>query len=138
MKKKLVYIGILLIIVACSTQKKVTERNHATIEVAAEDSLEYELETFDPKFETWYLLHNSPANYHSQSYYEGWNRQYVSAWNANALDFRKSSFFEPIVGYDPTIDYGFELNHKLFYYFQYVEKVLKITIMTGGPHAGNF
>jgi len=138
MKKTLVYIGILLVIVACSTQKKVTERNHATIEVATEDSLEYELETFDSKFETWYMLHDSPSQYRSQSYYEGWNRQYVSAWNANPTDLRKSSFFEPIVGYDPTIDYGFELNHKLFYYFQYVEKVLKITIMTGGPHAGNF
>ena len=49
------------------------------------------------------------------------------------LDPRKSSFFEPIIGYDPTVDYGFELNHKLFYYFQYVENVLKIQIMPGGP-----
>jgi len=31
-----------------------------------------------------------------------------------------------------------ELNHKLFYYFQYVEHVLKIQIMSGGPHAAQF
>jgi len=135
MKKLIFWIGVILVIVACSTKKNVVQIKNKTVEVATEDSLEYQLETFDQKFETWYMLHNSQSQYHSQSYYEGWNRRYVSAWNANAMDSRKSSFFEPIVGYDPTIDYGFELNHKLFYYFLYVEHVLKIQIMEGGPNA---
>lgn len=138
MKKTVFWIGILGIVVACSTTKKAVEIKNNPVEVAPDDSLEYELETFDTKFETWYMLHDSPALYHSQSYYEGWNRQYVSAWNTNAMNARKSSFFETIVGYDPTVDYGFELNHKLFYYFQYVEHVLKIQIMTGGPKAVHF
>jgi hypothetical protein len=138
MKKILFWIGVLLVTVACSTQKNAIENKNITVEVATEDSLEYELETFDLKFETWYLLHDSPSQYRSQAYYEGWNRQYVSAWNANGMDPPKSSFFETIVGYDPSVDYGFELNHKLFYYFQYVEKVLKIQIMEGGPHAVPF
>ena len=56
----------------------------------------------------------------------------------NAIDSRKNSFFEPIIGYNPEVDYGFELNHKLFYYFQYVENVLKIRIMEGGPKAVRF
>ncbi|HZL12207.1 MAG TPA: DUF6146 family protein [Prolixibacteraceae bacterium] len=135
MKKIIVWIGIILFVAACSSQKKAVETKHKTIEVATEDSLEYQLETFDQGFESWYLLHDNPSQYHSQSYYEGWNRQYVSAWNANAMDSRKASFFEPIVGYDPTVDYGFELNHQLFYYFLYVENVLKIRIMSGGPKA---
>lgn len=138
MKKTVFWIGILGIVVACSTPKKAVEIKNNPVEVAPDDSLEYELETFDTKFETWYMLHDSPALYHSQTYYEGWNRQYVSAWNTNAMNARKSSFFETIVGYDPTVDYGFELNHKLFYYFQYVEHVLKIQIMTGGPKAVHF
>lgn len=138
MNKILFWIGVILVTVACSTQKHAVETKNITVQVATEDSLEYQLETFDPKFETWYLLHDSPSQYRSQSYYEGWNRQYVSAWNANAMEIRKSSFFETIVGYDPSVDYGFELNHKLFYYFQYVENVLKIQIMEGGPHAVPF
>lgn len=138
MKKIIFWIGVILAIVACSTKRNIVEIKNKTVEVATEDSLEYQLETFDPKFETWYILHNSPSQYRSQSYYEGWNKQYVSAWNANAMTSRKSSFFEPIVGYDPTTDYGFELNHKLFYYFQYVENVLKIQIMSGGPNAVQF
>lgn len=126
---------MILLIVACSSQRKVPEIKNNPVEAATEDSLEYELETFDQKFESWYLFHDSPSQYRSQSYYEGWNRQYVSAWNSNAMDMRKNSFFEPIIGYDQAVDYGFELNHKLFYYFQYVEHVLKIHIMTNGPRS---
>ncbi len=133
--KQIVFISIaLLFILACSTQKGVVkiEENKEEI-VAVEDSLEYQLETFDAKFETWYSLHDNPSQYRSQQYYENWNRQYVNAWNYNSTQPGKRSFFEPIVGYEPNVDYGFELNHKLFYYFQYVERVLKIDIMPGGP-----
>jgi hypothetical protein len=133
--KQIVFISIaLLFILACSTQKGVVkiEENKEEI-VAVEDSLEYQLETFDAKFETWYALHDNPSQYRSQEYYENWNRQYVNAWNYNSTQPGKRSFFEPIVGYEPNVDYGFELNHKLFYYFQYVERVLKIDIMPGGP-----
>ena len=133
MNQKIFWLGIILLIVACSTQKglvTVKSNNEGSI---VEDSLEYELVTFDGKFETWYQMHNSPSMYRSQQYYENWNRQYVSAWNYNAMTGRRNSFFEPIVGYESTVDYGFELNHKLFYYFQYVEHVLKIEIMPGGP-----
>jgi hypothetical protein len=120
---------------ACSTQKGLVTVKSNIAESSVEDSLEYHLETFDGKFESWYQLHNSPAMYRSQQYYENWNRQYVSAWNFNAMSERKNSFFEPIVGYEYTVDYGFEINHELFYYFQYVEHVLKIQIMPGGPNA---
>lgn len=135
MKQKIFWLGIILLIAACSTQKGLVEIKNNMAESTVEDSLEYELETFDGRFETWYQMHNNPSTYRSQQYYENWNRQYISAWNFNALNGRKNSFFEPIVGYEFTVDYGFELNHKLFYYFQYVEQVLKIQIMPGGPKA---
>lgn len=133
--KQIIFIVIaLLFVLACSTQKGVVkiEENKEEM-VAVEDSLEYQLETFDAKFETWYALHDNPSQYRSQQYYENWNRQYVNAWNYNSTQPGKRSFFEPIIGYEPNVDYGFELNHKLFYYFQYVERVLKIEIMPGGP-----
>jgi hypothetical protein len=138
MKQIIFWMGITVLIAACSTQKGVVKVKSNDVENIVDDSLEYELETFDAKFETWYQLHNSPAMYRSQQYYENWNRQYVAAWNYNAMTGRRKSFFEPIVGYDSTVDYGFELNHKLFYYFMYVEHVLKIEVMPGGPRAGIF
>ena len=136
MKQIIFWLATILFIVACSTQKGVVKVKSIDDKSVVEDSLEYDLETFDGKFESWYLLHKSPAMYRSQQYYENWNHQYVSAWNHNAMGGRRSSFFEPIIGYEYNIDYGFELNHELFHYFQYVERVLKIQIMPGGPKAG--
>jgi hypothetical protein len=138
MKQVIFWLGIILFIIACSAQKGVVKVKSNNVESIVVDSLEYGLETFDGRFETWYQLHKSPAMYHSQQYYENWNHQYVSAWNYNAMGGRRNSFFEPIIGYEYNIDYGFELNHELFHYFQYVEKVLKIEIMPGSPKAGIF
>jgi hypothetical protein len=136
MKRLIIVVGALLFVWACSTKKGVVKIEENKDELAAvEDSIEYQLETFDARFETWYALHNKPSQYRAQEYYENWNRQYVNAWNYNSTQPGKSSFFEPIVGYEPQVDYGFELNHKLFYYFQYVERVLKIEIMPGGPQS---
>lgn len=134
MKKIIFWIGILLVVVACSSQKKTVKTKAKPIEIEQKDSVEYELETFDQRFETWYTLQNSPSQYRSQSYYESWNQRYVVAWDQKAMDPLRNPFFEPIIGYQPNVDYGFELNHKLFYYFQYVEHVLKVQIMSDSPH----
>lgn len=128
--------GIVVVLFACSTQKGVVKVNTQNPENNEQDSVEYGLETFDAKFETWYLMNNSPAKYRSQEYYEGWNDRYVIAWNYKCTTSR-NAFFEPIIGYDPGVDYGFDLNHELFHYFQYVERVLKIEIIPGGgPRSG--
>lgn len=135
MKQLIFFIGVFIFVIACSTQKGIVKIEEDKDETAEEDSVEYALETFDSKFDTWYLLHNNPSQYRSQEYYEGWNQRYIAAWNYNATQPGKRWFFEPVVGWYPTVDYGFELNHKLFYYFQYVERVLKIEIMSGGPRS---
>ena len=134
MRRLILILGIGIFIYACSSKQKVVQVNKNDEGIAVEDSVEYGLETFDAKFEAWYQRYNSPALYRSQNYYENWNRQYVNAWNEKSIT-SPSKFFEPIVGYNSNEDYGFELNHKLFYYFQYVENVLKIKIMDGGPRA---
>lgn len=133
MKQLFFLAGALLFMIACSTQKRMVKIKKNSDLPAVEDSLEYELIVLDPKFETWYMMQNSPANYHSQQYYEYWNRQYVTVWNYHASSAQRGSFFEPVIGWYPTVDYGFELNHKLFYYFQYVERVLKIEIISDSP-----
>lgn len=131
----MIFLGTLLW--ACSAQKGIV-RVEKSEEVTANDSLEYELVTFDGKFESWYIMQNVPSGFRSQEYYENWNRLYVNEWNYHSTQPGKSNFFEYIYGYDPTVDYGFELNHKLFYYFQYVENELKIKILPAGPKTGVF
>lgn len=134
MKQILFFTAVLIMAIACSSTRNTVKINSVEEESAETDSLEYELETFDTRFETWYTLHNQPSQYRSERYYENWNQQYVAAWNANATR-PGNRFFETIVGYDPTVDYDFELDHKLFYYFQYVENELGIQIMPGGPQS---
>jgi len=136
MKKIILWVGILLFAASCSTQKKLAGEKAKPVKIEKNDSTQYQLETFDQKFETWYEIQNTPSNYRSEAYYESWNRLYVAAWNDKATNPIKNPFFEPIIGWDPNVDYGFKLNHKLFYYFQYVEHVLKIPILPkgSGPH----
>ncbi len=133
--KKLAGISIVIFFVfACSTQKKAAQVNKTESETEVADSTEYDVEMFDARFDSWYHIYDTPALYRDQSYYESWNRQYVIVWNSKATSSGGRFPFDPVVGYDPNEDYGFELNHKLFHYFMYVENVLKIKIISGGPH----
>jgi thioredoxin-related protein len=131
-KSNLFFIIFLLILASCAGNKKLSKVAISNRDNEISDSTEYELIIFDPGFETWYLSHSKPDWYHSKDYYETWNRQYVTAWNSKAMDMRYSRFFESTIDYDPFVDYGLELNHKLFYYFMYVEKGLKIPILPPG------
>ncbi len=133
MKKLFLLFTAVSFIVACSGPKGLVKIEPNGSEAAPEDSVEYELIVMDAGFETWYTLQDSPARYRSQQYYEGWNQQYVSAWNYLSTQPGRRSFFQTIVGYEPGVDYGFKLNHKLFYYFQYVEHVLGIPILSYHP-----
>ena len=133
MKKLSFLLAAASFMIACSGPKGMVKIEPDSQEVTQEDSLEYELIVMDPGFDTWYMLQNTPSRYRSQQYYEGWNQQYVSAWNYLATQPGRRLFFQTIIGYEPGEDYGFELNHKLFYYFQYVEQVLRIPILDHHP-----
>ncbi len=133
MKQFFFLLLIVWIVGACSTQRSSSKSGKNGDDMIIIDTTEYDVETFDKKFDQWYQYYQKPSMYKAQSYYESWNRQYVSAWNAKCLRGGKNWTFEPVVGYENTEDYGFEMNHKLFYYFMYVENVLKIQILPGGP-----
>lgn len=118
---------------ACSGPKAVVVEDEKPETKTTTDSVSYAIETFDSKFEKWYDLQKSKTTNQSQEYYENWNRKYVKEWNQISAQKDKNDFFVPITGYDRTKDYGFQINHQLFYYFQYVENVLKIQILPNGP-----
>lgn len=132
MKNIFLVTAILLFFAACSGPKKITRVSINNGDTEASDSIEYGLIILDPGFESWFLTQARPMWYHSQSYLESWNRQYVTAWNAKAMTGRAGRYFETYIDYQAHIDYGLELNYKLFYYFQYVEKKLKIPILPSG------
>ena len=130
--KTLGIIGVMMVLLcACSSQKefvKIAPTKHA----AVIDSTEYELLVFDPQFETWFMTNYSPAKDHSNEYYQSWNNQYVTDWNYHYMTGHNSNIFENYIDYDDFVNYGIELNRKLYYYFRYVETYLKVPILLVG------
>ncbi len=96
------------------------------LEQSAEDSVGYDLIIFDPGFQPWFDMNRKPVWYHSKEYLETWNQQYVFAWNEKV---RNSFFqflnpgnpFELEIDYRPGVDYGLDLNYKLYHYFLFIE-----------------
>jgi len=86
------------------------------------DSVEYELIVLDPGFES-YLFTQPSKEFYSQGYYERWNARYVREWNfrhSQPLTF--GDMYLTYIDYREDIDYGLELNYRLFHYFRFFEK----------------
>ena len=93
------------------------------------DSVEYELIVLDPGYDS-YLIMQPPMQYYSQQYYERWNWRYVTEWNARHMQaLRYGDLYETYIDYRPEIDYGLELNYKLYYYFRFFEKENKVDLL---------
>ena len=122
-----------LMMAACGSQKSI--HHTSAPEITPDDSTEYELIVFDSGFETWYQMKPSPATDHSIQYYKNWNSQYVNEWNYRS---GTSRFFSSSINYDPNENYPLEIEHKLYYYFQYVEQELGIPILRGKTRASRF
>lgn len=85
---------------------------------------EYELRIYDEGFRKWFGRHARPINAHKPEYYEQMNDQYATIWNQKAANKRLSLINTPVhkpINYDPSIDYGIEIDYLLFNYFRYVE-----------------
>jgi len=133
MKHDIIVLFSFLLMAGCASKQAINIQKVS--DETAPDSVSYELIVLDSGFESWYLSHAKPVNYHDQNYYETWNSRYVQAWNTHNLGDRYSQLLDGAIDYDRETDYGPEINHKLFYYFMYVEHVLKIPIIPDGPQS---
>ncbi|WP_238858001.1 DUF6146 family protein [Poritiphilus flavus] len=88
------------------------------------DETEYEIIIIDPGFNVWLRSIARPEGYYSQSFLEIRNQIYVINWNNRVLQPQQFSprLYELQINYDPTIDYGYELNYKLYNYFIYFQR----------------
>ncbi len=136
MKKIAFLIIVLIFIYSCATTQtdqkmtnsisstdstKVTENDTVRI---ANDSLEYEIIIIDPGFSTFLASIARPENYYSQSYLENKNQFLVIDYNQRVMQpFRYSpDLYEQQINYDPRIDYGYEVNYKLYNYFVFFSR----------------
>jgi len=90
----------------------------------AKDKTEYEVLIIDPGYELFLKTEAKPKGFYSKNYLESKNRRYVQIWNSRVRNPRKynPSIYENIIDYDPSIDYGMDLNYNLYNYFKFAEK----------------
>lgn len=133
MKNSIYIFLVLSVIIACSTQKKGTAvikkpatSINDTVRIA-NDELEYEVIIIDSGFSTWLASMALPRNYYSQSYLENKNRQYVQEWNSRVLQPQhyNPNLYEMRIDYNPTINYGYEVNYLIYNYMIYFQNTYK-------------
>lgn len=124
---KLILIGFL--ISSCSSSQSVSNTNQEP-EIPEEDivklesnALEYEIIIIEPGFNSWLATRARPEGYYSQSYMESKNWVLVQEWNARVLQPIKynSDLYQLQIDYRPGINYGYDLNYKLYNYFIYFQ-----------------
>ena len=110
---------------AISEEEKMafTQQEGDTIKIAS-DKTEYEIIIIEPGYNFWLQSIARPEGYYSQSYLENRNNIYVIEWNQRVLQpFRfDPNLYEMQIDYSPNIDYGYEVNYKLYNYFIYFQR----------------
>ncbi len=124
------------LIVSCTTSNRMLQVQDENLIDIKQDEEEYELIVLDPGFDTWYATTWSPAKDRSLNYYSTWNQRYVNAWNFKASNPHTSRLFDNTIQYDPTANYGMEVERKLYYYFRWVDTKLGIPILDSPPPQG--
>ena len=124
----------LIAVTACFTSKPVSKADAETARInqVEKDSTQYELVIFDIKYDT-FLATQPPKEFYSDEYYHSWNIQYVTEWNIRHNNpLRHGDFYETQIDYQPHVDYGIDLNHRLYNYFLFIEKEYGIVLIRRG------
>ncbi|QTE23881.1 DUF6146 family protein [Polaribacter cellanae] len=105
--------------------------------VIANDSLEYEIIIIDPGFNLFLNSVAQPEGFYTQQYLEARNRVWVTTWNIRAQNPSRfnNNIYENIIDYQPNINYGYEVNYKLFNYFLFAQRKYKMNL-GGGFRSG--
>lgn len=123
-----------ILIIQCSGSKKTLEIsdqeqdvfNTTELDTVAiqNDSLQFDIIIMEVGFATWLQTMAQPKGYYTQTFMENRNRIYVMNWNQRVLDPYKfnPNLYELQINYNPNIDYGYDVNYKLFNYFIYFQR----------------
>ena len=117
-----------LALYSCNSTKKfgndkVSNAENDTVRIA-NDSLEYEIIIIEPGFNLFINSYAQPRGYYSQSYLENKNRFLVNDYNQRVMQPNRfdPNIYMNQINYEPQIDYGYEVNYLLYYYFVYISR----------------
>ncbi len=127
--KRLLLLGFILIAAwSCTQQKRITQSQRPQTSII-EDETEYNILIIDPAFDRWYMMRYSASMDRSDDFYKGMNNIGVRNWN----DYYNRGKYQQVIGsylnYNPGIDYGLEVNRRLYWYFKYIEENFRIRIL---------
>ena len=131
--KNLMIIGLIIFVLAgCGTAFEPSVGDKAETDITASDTvriksdkIEYEIIIIDPGFNQWMRGRVRPRGYYTQQFLESRNIVYVTEWNNRVLDPVRfdPQLYELQIDYKAGIDYGYEVNYLLYYYFIYFQRV---------------
>ena len=130
-------VAIIVFVASCGNTKKVvdipditddekkafSQVEGDTIEIANEET-EYQIIIIEPGFNIWLQSVARPEGYYSQSFMESRNQLMVMEWNRRVLQSTQfdPNLYELQIDYQQGIDYGYEVNYKLYNYFIYFQR----------------
>ncbi|WP_036154149.1 DUF6146 family protein [Maribacter forsetii] len=84
----------------------------------------YEIIIIEPGFNVWLNSVAKPEGYYSQSFLENRNYIMVLEWNNRVLQPARfdPNLYELQINYANQVDYGYEVNYKLYNYFIYFQR----------------
>lgn len=126
--KAFYFFGILSVLAFSCAQNKEVAKTSALRMEENQDSTEYKLIIIDNNFDLWYKTNYSPAKDHTNEYY--WNKNIVAAgrWDEYYRNGKYDQVVDSFLDYKPHIDYGIEVNRKLFWYFKFVQEYYNIPL----------
>ncbi|WP_196891173.1 DUF6146 family protein [Aureivirga marina] len=137
--RKVLFIFLMLLLYSCGSTKNnnstvANAENAASTKVSINqtddpddkdgdgDDIEYQIDFYDPGFQPYLETIAKPKGYYSLSYLENHNVQYVAEWNIRVNQPFKynPNIYQDQIQYDPSIDYGYDVNWELYNFFQYM------------------
>jgi len=130
----------MVMVFSCNTSKKTSTPENKTIQVKKGDTVrlssdkqEYEVIIIEPGFGSFLVSRAQPKGYYSQNYMEMRNFRYVQEWNSRVLQPGRfdSNLYEMNINYRQDIDYGYDVNYKLYNYFLFFQNRYNQNLLGG-------
>ena len=121
MKKLTAILGIFILMMSCAPKAAPSASEEKPgIQAQKNDEGEYDLEVFDTQYDYFLNAIARPMSMYSETYLKNKNAFLVSEWNSYYFSGRYRNIIESSIDYDPTINYGFKYEYKLYQVFAYV------------------